>query len=85
MSQRAPYACLLAVRFCQTNTVVGEISELLDHKTVFVGIFIGADMKTLPSEHRFVSSQIFHEKRIDEIVCLILEKVEVVAAIILAA
>ena len=85
MSERTPHNSLLTVAFNKADVVVGELTEFLHHFALGVGVFVGAYVHTLATEHRLLALKIFLVEVIHEGVSSRIEKVKMVHAILLAA
>ena len=85
MSQCTPTHSLFAVTLYETDIVIGKLAELLYNIFLSVGILICTDVYALASKYRVFSLKILLEKSINEFICLRVEEIEVIHAILLRA
>ena len=85
MSKRSPKSSLLAERLYIFNIAVGEVAELLYHFLLRIRVFVGTDVHHLATAYGVLALKILLEESVDKLICLGIEQIEMVHAILLRA
>ena len=83
MLQRPPEVGLLAEALHVAHIAVGEGTELLTQLLSGIAVLVGTDIEVLAAEDRVGPREVLAEERVDELVGLRIEDVQVVIPLIL--